>query len=125
MSRLLVVVAGAALALSAGAAIAQDYDNGGPPAADGVARDAGDAAHHAVRRDRGDGRVYRGPLAASQYGRDVVYESSPTPPGEAWRLTPNDPYVVTNGPAPDTPANRDLYGAPMSHAGKMTPPVGD
>ena len=38
MSRLLVVVAGAALALSAGAAIAQDYDNGGPPAADGVAQ---------------------------------------------------------------------------------------
>ena len=124
MTRLL-LVAGAALALSAGAAIAQDHDTGGSPAADGVAHDTGAAAHHAVRHDRDDGHVYRGPLAAGQYGRDVVYESSPTPPGEAWRLTPSDPYVVTNGPVPDTPANRSRYGAPMSHAGKMTPPVGD
>jgi hypothetical protein len=123
MSRLL-LMAGAALALSAGAAIAQDYDNDASTAA-GISSDAGEAVHHAARRDHGYRHVYRGPLAAGEYGRDVVYESSPTPPADAWRLTPNDPYVVTNGPVPDTPANRSRYGAPMSHAGKVTPPVGD
>jgi hypothetical protein len=28
--------------------------------------------------------------------------------------------TVTNGPIPDTPANRKKYGQPLSHAGKMT-----
>jgi len=123
MSRLL-LIACAALALSAGAAIAQDYNSDASTAA-GMSRDTGDAARHQVWRDRENRHVYRGPLAAGEYGRDVVYESSPTPPGDAWRLTPSDPYVVTNGPVPDTPANRSRYGAPMSRAGKMTPPVGD
>lgn len=33
--------------------------------------------------------------------------------------------VVTNGPVPDTPANRAKFGGPMSHAGKMTTPAGN
>jgi hypothetical protein len=33
--------------------------------------------------------------------------------------------IVTNGPVPDTPANRAKYGAPMSHAGKKTAPAGN
>jgi UrcA family protein len=33
--------------------------------------------------------------------------------------------VVTNGPVPDTPANRARYGQPMSHAGKTTTPAGN
>jgi len=33
--------------------------------------------------------------------------------------------TVTNGPIPDTPANRAKYGAPMSHAGKKTQPAGN
>jgi hypothetical protein len=33
--------------------------------------------------------------------------------------------MVTNGPIPDTPANRAKYGAPMSHAGKKTAPAGN
>jgi hypothetical protein len=33
--------------------------------------------------------------------------------------------VVTNGPVPDTPANRARYGQPMSHAGKQTTPAGN
>lgn len=33
--------------------------------------------------------------------------------------------TVTNGPVPDTPANRARYGQPMSHAGKATTPAGN
>jgi hypothetical protein len=33
--------------------------------------------------------------------------------------------LVTNGPIPDTPANRAKYGAPMSHAGRKTAPAGN
>lgn len=33
--------------------------------------------------------------------------------------------TVSNGPVPDTPANRARYGQPMSHAGKQTRPVGN
>lgn len=33
--------------------------------------------------------------------------------------------TVTNGPVPDTAANRAKYGGPMSRAGKMTRPAGN
>lgn len=33
--------------------------------------------------------------------------------------------TVTNGPVPDTPANRARYGQPMSRAGKATTPAGN
>jgi hypothetical protein len=33
--------------------------------------------------------------------------------------------VVSNGPVPDTPENRAKYGQPLSHAGKMTKPIGN
>jgi hypothetical protein len=34
-------------------------------------------------------------------------------------------HTVTNGPIPDTPANRAKYGGPMSHTGKRTQPAGN
>jgi hypothetical protein len=33
--------------------------------------------------------------------------------------------VISNGPVPDTPANRAKYGQPMSHAGRMTRAAGN
>lgn len=33
--------------------------------------------------------------------------------------------LITNGPIPDTPENRDKYGDPMSNAGKRTAPAGN
>jgi len=33
--------------------------------------------------------------------------------------------LVTNGPVPDTAANRAKYGSPMSNAGKKTAPAGN
>jgi hypothetical protein len=37
----------------------------------------------------------------------------------------DDVDIVTNGPIPDTKANRAKYGAPLSSAGRMTRPTGD
>lgn len=33
--------------------------------------------------------------------------------------------VISNGPVPDTKANRARYGQPLSHAGRMTAPRGN
>ena len=33
--------------------------------------------------------------------------------------------TVASPPAPDTPDNRSKFGAPMSHAGRVTSPAGD
>lgn len=55
----------------------------------------------------------------------VILGNSPTPPEQAYRLTPATPSVVTNGPVPDTAENRARYGAPMSRAGKRTAPAGN
>jgi len=51
--------------------------------------------------------------------------SSPTPADEAYKLKAGDPTVISNGPIPDTPANRRLYGGPMSNAGRHSAPSGD
>lgn len=54
-----------------------------------------------------------------------IPQNSPTPADMAYKLTPTDPTVVTNGPVPDTPQNRQLYGQPMSHGGKATAATGN
>jgi hypothetical protein len=33
--------------------------------------------------------------------------------------------LISNGPVPDTPANRAKYGQPLSHAGRATKPAGN
>ena len=33
--------------------------------------------------------------------------------------------VISSQPVPDTPENRAKYGQPLSHAGKMTPAIGN
>lgn len=63
--------------------------------------------------------------AASEPASRIVLEDYPVPDSQAYRLLPNDPGVVTNGPIPDTPVNRARYGAPLSRAGKATAPAGD
>lgn len=47
------------------------------------------------------------------------------PPGQAQALAAGDNIHVTNGPVPDTPANRAKYGGPMSNAGRRTSPAGN
>jgi len=50
---------------------------------------------------------------------------SPTPAESAFRLLAGDPTVVTNGPVPDTPANRAAYGPPQSRSGRESIPSGN
>jgi hypothetical protein len=47
------------------------------------------------------------------------------PPGQAGALAAGDNQMVTNGPVPDTLANRAKYGGPKSHGGRKTKPVGN
>jgi hypothetical protein len=55
----------------------------------------------------------------------VVAGEPGTTPTQIEALRDGDNRLVTNGPVPDTPANRARYGKPLSHAGKKTPPSGN
>lgn len=54
-----------------------------------------------------------------------IPESSPTPAPQAGALVASDPTVVSNGPVPDTKANRARYGKPLSATGRATAPAGN
>jgi len=62
-------------------------------------------------------------------GRTVAQEPrpleaivTPAPARDAATTAPTT-ILVTNGPVPDTPANRAAFGGPESNAGKKTAPV--
>lgn len=70
------------------------------------------------------------PPAAPSAAAAGVNTSGPVPadqlpPGQATALAAGDNQVVTNGPVPDTAANRAKYGRPMSNAGRRTKPIGN
>ncbi|HXQ12474.1 MAG TPA: hypothetical protein VN805_15885 [Caulobacteraceae bacterium] len=105
--RLIPTLAIAALAaLAAGAAAAQ------APASNGANQSNAASANQA------------GTPAAATIGAGGV-TSSPTPADQAYTLKAGEPNVVSNGPIPDTPESRRLYGGPMSNAGRHTAPKGD
>jgi UrcA family protein len=62
-----------------------------------------------------------GPTASSatSYGAEA---SAIAPAAPAATVTTQ---TVTNGPVPDTPENRALYGGPASYGGRMTTPAGN
>jgi len=47
------------------------------------------------------------------------------PPAQIQALAAGSNKLVTNGPIPDTPANRKLYGKPLSNAGRKSAPDGN
>ena len=51
--------------------------------------------------------------------------NSPTPASSSAALMAGDPNVVSNGPVPDTRANRARYGKPLSASGRATQPSGN
>jgi hypothetical protein len=65
------------------------------------------------------------PAAAPGSATNPIPQSSPTPVDQAAQLKAGDSSVVSNGPVPDTRANRAKYGQPMSNAGKRTRPAGN
>jgi hypothetical protein len=64
-------------------------------------------------------------LAAGANASTGPIPADQLPQGQAAALASGDNHVVTNGPIPDTPANRARYGGPKSHGGRATPPVGN
>jgi len=50
---------------------------------------------------------------------------TPSSPGQQTALATGDNTLVTNGPVPDTAANRAKYGGPMSRTGKKTAAKGN
>jgi hypothetical protein len=69
--------------------------------------------------------VAQDPAAPLGSNANPLPQSSPTPPGQASGLTAGDPTVVSNGPVPDTKANRAKYGQPLSATGRATRPAGN
>ena len=65
------------------------------------------------------------PAAGPGSPANPIPQSSPTPVDQAAQLKAGDSSVVSNGPVPDTRANRAKYGQPMSNAGKRTRPAGN
>ncbi|MBO9557953.1 MAG: hypothetical protein J7515_05130 [Caulobacter sp.] len=56
---------------------------------------------------------------------DTAGRVSSMPAEQQATLKAGDPNVVSNPPVADTPENRKLYGAPLSHAGKRTAAKGN
>jgi hypothetical protein len=59
-------------------------------------------------------------VVGAQTNVSVTVPVSDLPAGSTLTTT-----LVTNGPVPDTAANRAKYGTPESRAGKMTRPAGN
>ncbi|HEY2178354.1 MAG TPA: hypothetical protein VGH15_07215 [Caulobacteraceae bacterium] len=82
-----------------------------PPLADTYTAPAQTAAPSATASGM---NTSTGPVSADQL-----------PPGQANALAAGDNKLVSNGPVPDTAANRHKYGGPMSRAGRRTAPAGN
>ena len=63
--------------------------------------------------------------ASSSTAVNPIPQNYPVPADQAAKLLPSDPGVVTNGPVPDTPANRAKDGQPLSNGGRTTQPAGN
>ncbi len=84
-------------------------------------------AQAAPQGSMGDQNAPSAPSAASSGVNTsaIVYQSSPTPADQAYALKAGDPTVVSNAPIPDTRANRQRFGRPLSMTGRKTAPAGN
>jgi hypothetical protein len=64
--------------------------------------------------------------SANQYNYSATTQpASSSTLGDPTTMKAGDPNVVSNGPIPDTRANRAKYGRPLSNAGKRSAPAGN
>lgn len=108
----LLLAAGAIAALTAGAATAQSTY--------GYARHHHVYTHRLSHRARALSALEAGMPSAYISYRDLGYDRA----DEGYRYGGGS-ELVTNGPVPDTPRNRAIYGPPLSRGGQMTAPAGD
>jgi hypothetical protein len=62
---------------------------------------------------------------AAAANSSATVNAADAPPTQVQALGQGDNVLVTNGPVPDTAANRAKYGGPMSATGKRTKPAGN
>jgi len=81
----------------------------------------------AVQADTGSASSQNGPGAAPSASAPAAPAADTT--GYNVGAPQTDPntgaQIVTNGPVPDTRANRQRFGIPDSHAGRRTSPAGN
>jgi hypothetical protein len=65
------------------------------------------------------------PPAVAGANVNATVAASPDTSGQVQDVRLGDSTTVTNGPVPDTPANRAKYGGPTSMTGKKTRPAGN
>lgn len=72
-------------------------------------------------------RVDYNRAASARAAHNWAFEARSMAPqvSEQAALDPQGPTLVASQPVPDTPANRARFGQPLSHAGRMTAPIGD
>jgi hypothetical protein len=78
--------------------------------------------------DQGSSSMPQNAPTASGAGMNTnaqVLDNNQVTSDQATALKSGDNTQVTNGPVPDTKANRARYGKPMSNAGKRTDPAGN
>ena len=120
------MIAASAIALaSASAAYAQQYNpnTAFDPAAGGNSPHTVNPSNDQLLTDRYDTSVTH----ANQPSNVIMIDGQArVPVSTDVAATTGVPIeVVTNGPVPDTPANRARFGGPDSRAGKMTTPRGN
>lgn len=112
---------------------APNHTNMGTSCRDEAVRDAMNQVGVAVAQ------AYARPAPAYAYVAPApaeVYPAAPPPPDESAQAPAAAGYgepasatvttqTITNGPVPDTAANRARYGGPMSNAGRRTRPIGN
>ena len=101
------------LAMTASSAsLAQSAPNSAAPAPQATSMPSDNAS--ALPAESAGVNASSGPIPADQL-----------PPAQAAALAAGDNRIVTNGPVPDTPANRAKYGGPNSRTGRKTAPAGN
>jgi hypothetical protein len=104
-----------ALALLAGAAFAQT----------GASAPANASPNSASMTPMQVANGEQSPNAVTFNPNPMTVTAQTAPPAQIQALAAGSNKLVTNGPIPDTPANRKLYGKPLSHAGRKSAPDGN
>jgi hypothetical protein len=116
------VTATAALALMSGVAMAQTTAPANP---DPTAAAPADQTMPAAPPLADPSAATTAPVAATGTATDTAGRVSSLPPEQQSGLKAGDANVTSNQPIADTPQNRQLYGKPLSNAGKRSAAKGN
>jgi hypothetical protein len=121
----LMIASAATAALLAGAALAQNAPANdtavNPPLSGPAPAAAGDAASAPTP----DTSSASAPGVSSPSSDAATVAPAAGAPTQRASSSAPGTDVISNGPVPDTKANRAKYGQPLSHAGKMTKAAGN